>query len=82
MSFGLLAVLLMAPVQLDPQGAHRPKIIVLDLVNGAELPMRRSRRSVMPSSPPCPERPSRCCRPRDLRKTVEVKASQSGLRSR
>ena len=37
MSFGLLSVLLLTPVELAPEGKQKPKIIVLDLVNGADL---------------------------------------------
>ena len=79
MSFGLLAVLLMAPVQLDPQGAQRPKIIVLDLVNGAELADAQIEALGDAIVTALSGAPVEVLSAADLRKTVEVKASQSAL---
>ena len=79
MSFGLLAVLLMAPVQLDPQGAQRPKIIVLDLVNGAELADAQIEALGDAIVTALSGAPVEVLSAADLRKTIEVKASQSAL---
>jgi len=79
MSFGLLSVLLLAPVELAPEGKQKPKIIVLDLVNGADLDEARLEALGDAVVTALSGAPIEVLSAADLRKTVEVKASQSAL---
>ena len=79
MSFGLLSVLLLAPVELAPEGKQKPKIIVLDLVNGADLDEARLEALGDAVVTALSGAPVEVLSAADLRKTVEVKASQSAL---
>ena len=79
MSFGLLSMLLFAPVELAPEGKQKPKIIVLDLVNGADLDEARLEALGDAVVTALSGAPVEVLSAADLRKTVEVKASQSAL---
>jgi len=79
MSFGLLSLLLLAPVDLASDGERNPKIIVLDLVNGADLDDARLEALGDAVVTALSGAPVDVLSAADLRKTVEVKASQSAL---
>ena len=77
MSFGLLSVLLLAPVELAPEGKQKPKIIVLDLVNGADLDEARLEALGDAVVTALSGAPIEVLSAADLRKKVELKASQT-----
>ncbi len=77
--FPLLGLLLAAPVELAGEDGERAKIIVLDLVNGADLSDARLEALGDAVVSALSGAPVEVLSAADLRKTVEVKASQSAL---
>jgi TolB-like protein len=77
--FPLLVLLFAAPVELATEDGERAKIIVLDLVNGTDLSDARIEALGDAVVSALSGAPVEVLSAADLRKTIEIKASQSAL---
>ena len=79
MSLWVLSLLIAAPVELASDGDEKPKIIVLDLVNGTDLEEAQLEALSDAIVSALSGAPVEVLSAADLRKTVAVKATQSAL---